>query len=149
MPAPKNLFKQALNDRIPQIGFWQSMADPYSAEICAGAGFDWLLFDGEHAPNDVPRMLSQLQAVAPYPVEPVGRPPYGDPVLIKQYLDIGFQSLLIPLVDTPAQAAEIVRAARYPPRGIRGVGAGSSRVSRWNRIADYIPTADEEICLLV
>ncbi|MEI9965656.1 MAG: aldolase/citrate lyase family protein [Caulobacteraceae bacterium] len=94
-------------------------------------------------------MLAQLQAVAPYPVTPVGRPPYGEPRLIKQYLDIGFQSILIPLVDTAEQAADMVRAVRYPPNGIRGVGAGSARVSRWNRIPDYIQTADAEICLLV
>ncbi len=149
MPAPKNPFKAALKARTPQIGLWQSMADPTTAEICAGAGFDWLLFDGEHSPNDIPLLLDQLRAVEPYPVHSVGRPPYGEVRLIKQYLDIGFQSLLIPLVDTAEQAAEMVRAVRYPPNGIRGVGAGSARVSRWNRIADYIPTADAEICLLV
>jgi len=105
VPAPKNPFKQALKDRTPQIGLWQSMADPVSAEICAGAGFDWLLFDGEHAPNDIPLLLAQLQAVEPYPTHAVGRPPYGEIRLIKQYLDIGFQSLLVPLVDTADQAA--------------------------------------------
>jgi 4-hydroxy-2-oxoheptanedioate aldolase len=125
------------------------MASPYTAEICAGAGFDWLLFDGEHAPNDVPSLLAQLQAIAAYPVHAVGRPPYGEVRLIKQYLDIGFQSLLIPLVDTPEQAAQMVRAMRYPPDGIRGVGAGSARVARWNRVENYFRDADEQMCLLV
>ena len=149
MPVPTNLFKQALKDGRRQIGLWQSMASPYTAEICAGAGFDWLLFDGEHAPNDVPTMLAQLQAVEAYPTHAIGRPPYGEVRLIKQYLDIGFQSLLIPLVDTAEQAALMVRAMRYPPGDIRGVGAGSARVARWNRVENYFRYADDQMCLLV
>ena len=149
MPVPTNLFKQALKDGRRQIGLWQSMANPYTAEICAGAGFDWLLFDGEHAPNDVPTMLAQLQAIEAYPTHAVGRPPYGEIRLIKQYLDLGFQSLLIPLVDTAEQAALMVRAMRYPPDGIRGVGAGSARVARWNRVENYFRDADDQMCLLV
>jgi 4-hydroxy-2-oxoheptanedioate aldolase len=144
-----NTFKQALKEGRRQIGLWQSMANPYTAEIAAGAGFDWLLFDGEHAPNDVPTMLAQLQAVHGYPVQAVGRPPYGEIRLIKQYLDIGFQSLLIPLVDTADQAELMVKAMRYPPDGIRGVGAGSARVARWNRVENYFRDADKEMCLLV
>ena len=149
MPVPTNLFKQALKDGRRQIGLWQSMANPYTAEICAGAGFDWLLFDGEHAPNDVPTMLAQLQAIEAYPTHAVGRPPYGEIRLIKQYLDLGFQSLLIPLVDTAEQAALMVKAMRYPPDGIRGVGAGSARVARWNRVENYFRDADDQMCLLV
>jgi len=125
------------------------MASPFTAEICAGAGFDWLLFDGEHAPNDVPSMLAQLQAVESYPTHAIARPPIGDVVLIKQYLDLGFQTLLIPLVDTADQAAQMVRGMRYPPDGVRGVGAGSARVSRWNRVENYFRDADEQMCLLV
>jgi 4-hydroxy-2-oxoheptanedioate aldolase len=147
--VPDNRFKQALKEGRRQIGLWQSMASPYTAEICAGAGFDWLLFDGEHAPNDVPTLLAQLQAIAAYPVHAVARPPYGEVRLIKQYLDLGFQSLLIPLVDTAEQAAQMVRAMRYPPDGIRGVGAGSARVARWNRVENYFRDADEQMCLLV
>ena len=147
--VPINPFKQALKDGKPQIGLWQSMASPYTAEICAGAGFDWLLFDGEHAPNDIPVLLAQLQAVEPYPTHAVGRPPYGEIRLIKQYLDIGFQTLLIPLVDTAEQAAQMVRAMRYPPDGLRGVGAGSARAARWNRVDHYFRDADEQMCLLV
>ncbi len=122
--VPINPFKQALKDGRRQIGLWQAMANPYTAEICAGAGFDWLLFDGEHAPNDIPTLLAQLQAVEPYPVHAVGRPPYGEIRLIKQYLDIGFQTLLIPLVDTPEQAAQMVRAMRYPPMACAGSAPG-------------------------
>src|SRR5215472_2506486 len=147
--VPINPFKQALKQGRRQIGLWQSMANPYTAEICAGAGFDWLLFDGEHAPNDVPIMLAQLQAIGGYRAHAVGRPPLGDVRLIKQYLDLGFQSLLIPLVDTPEQAAQMVRAMRYPPGGIRGVGAGSARVSRWSRVENYFRDADDQMCLLV
>ncbi len=147
--VPINPFKQALKEGRRQIGLWQAMANPYTAEICAGAGFDWLLFDGEHAPNDVPTLLAQLQAVAPYPTHAIGRPPYGEVRLIKQYLDIGFQSLLIPLVDTAEQAELMVRAMRYPPNGIRGVGAGSARVARWNRVENYFRDADDQMCLLV
>ena len=149
MPVPINPFKQALQEGRPQIGLWQSMASAYTAEICAGAGFDWLLFDGEHAPNDVPTMLTQLQAVEAYATHAIARPPVGDVVLIKQYLDLGFQTLLIPLVDTPEQAAHMVRAMRYPPDGIRGVGAGSARVARWNRVDNYFRDADDQMCLLV
>jgi 4-hydroxy-2-oxoheptanedioate aldolase len=149
MPVPINPFKQALKEGRRQIGLWQSMASPYTAEICAGAGFDWLLFDGEHAPNDVPTLLAQLQAVEAYPTHAIGRPPYGEVRLIKQYLDIGFQSLLIPLVDTADQAELMVRAMRYPPGGIRGVGAGSARVARWNRVDNYFRDADDQMCLLV
>ena len=147
--VPINRFKQALKEGRPQIGLWQALANPYSAELCAGSGFDWLLFDGEHAPNDVPTMLAQLQAVEAYPCHPIGRPPLGEVRLIKQYLDIGFQTLLIPLVDTAEQAEQMARAMRYPPDGIRGVGAGSARVSRWNRVEHYFRDADEQMCLLI
>lgn len=144
-----NSFKQALADRRPQIGLWQALASPYSAEICAGAGFDWLLIDGEHAPNDLPIVLQQLQAVAASPVEPVVRLPWGDPVLIKQYLDIGARNLLIPMIEGGAQAERMVAACRYPPRGIRGVGSAIGRASRWNRTPDYLHKAEQEICLLL
>lgn len=144
-----NGFKQALSGDRALIGLWQALAHPYPAEICAGAGFDWLLFDGEHAPNDIPSLLAQLQAVAAYPVHAVARPPVGTTALLKQYLDIGFQTLLVPFVETPQQAAELVRAVRYPPRGVRGVGVGLARAARWNRIEGYLDRADDEICLLV
>ena len=149
MPAPENTFKSALRRGQAQIGLWQALASPYSAELCAGAGFDWLLLDGEHAPNDVRSLLSQLQALAAYPVQTIVRPPVGDTVLIKQYLDIGVTNILVPMVETAEQARALVRAVRYPPAGVRGVGAGLARVSRFGRITDYTANADDEICLLV
>src|SRR5579864_1354938 len=124
MEIKKNTFKAALKSgERAQIGLWLGLVDPISAEICAGAGFDWLLIDGEHAPNDVRSILAQLQALAAYPVHPVVRPPVGDVHLIKQLLDIGAQSLLIPLVETAEYARLLVSATRYPPAGIRGVGS--------------------------
>ncbi|KQW38275.1 4-hydroxy-2-oxoheptanedioate aldolase [Rhizobacter sp. Root404] len=145
----KNTFKQALRDRRPQIGLWASLADPLVAEALATTGFDWLLIDGEHAPNDLRSVLGQLQAVAPYPTHPIVRPPIGDVVLIKQYLEIGAQTLLIPMVDTAEQAARMVAATRYPPRGIRGVGSSGARSSRWSGVPRYLHDADDEMCVLV
>ena len=152
MQLPINPFKQALADRRAQIGLWVSLADSYTTEICAGAGFDWLLLDGEHSPNDLRSLLQQAQAVAAYPAtHAVARVPVGHghagTTLIKQYLDLGIQTLLVPMVDTPQQAAELVRAMRYPPAGIRGMGG--ARASRWGRIASYPKDANSQVCLLV
>jgi 4-hydroxy-2-oxoheptanedioate aldolase len=149
MDMPQNRFKQALREGVPQIGLWLGLADPYSAEICATSGFDWLLLDGEHAPNDVRSLLAQLQALAAYDVHPIVRPPVGEVALIKQILDIGAQTLLIPVVESEAQAELLVRATRYPPGGIRGVGSALARAARWSHIPDYLQKADEQICLLV
>jgi 4-hydroxy-2-oxoheptanedioate aldolase len=147
-PAP-NRFKLALANKEAQIGFWLSMADPYLAEVSATAGFDWLLIDNEHAPNDVRTTLSQLQAVAPYRGEAVVRPVSGDVALIKRLLDIGVRNLLVPMIDTEEQARLMVSAVRYPPHGIRGVGSAVGRASRWSSRKDYLDVADSEICLLV
>jgi 4-hydroxy-2-oxoheptanedioate aldolase len=144
-----NQFKRALREGRTQIGMWMALANPYSAEVCATAGFDWLLIDGEHAPNDIPLILAQLQALAAYPVSPIVRAATGDTVLIKQLLDIGAQTLLIPMVESADQARRLVEAVRYPPRGVRGIGASISRVSRWLAIPDYLASGEEEICLLV
>jgi 4-hydroxy-2-oxoheptanedioate aldolase len=149
MHIPTNTFKAALKAGRSQIGCWVGLADANVAEALAGCGFDWLLLDAEHAPNDVRTVLAQLRAVAPYPVQPVVRPVQGDAALIKQYLDIGAQTLLVPMIDTPEQAALMVRAMRYPPHGIRGVGAALARASRWNQVTDYLHRADDEMCLLV
>ncbi|WP_323013634.1 4-hydroxy-2-oxoheptanedioate aldolase [Devosia sp.] len=149
MPAPMNCFKQALLEGRAQIGLWAALANPYAAEILGGAGYDWLLLDGEHAPNDVPGLMQQLQALAGSSSHPVVRPPMGEAWMIKQLLDIGAQTLLVPMVESGAQAREIARAMRYPPQGIRGVGAALARASNFNRIADYLPTANEQVCLLV
>lgn len=149
MDVLKNSFKAALQRREPQFGLWLGLADSYCAEICAGAGFDWLLIDGEHAPNDLRSILAQLQALAAYPVHPIVRPPVGDVHLIKQLLDIGAQTLLIPLVESAESARLLVSATRYPPAGIRGVGSALARAARWNRVPNYLEAADPEICLLV
>ncbi|MBN2973132.1 4-hydroxy-2-oxoheptanedioate aldolase [Roseomonas aeriglobus] len=144
-----NSFKQAIGEGRAQIGLWQALASSYCCEICAGAGFDWLLIDGEHAPNDLRSVLAQLQAAAAYPVEPVVRLPAGDAVLVKQYLDLGARTLLVPMIENAGAAAAMVRATRYPPNGIRGVGSAIGRASRWNRHDNYLQVAAAEICLLV
>jgi 4-hydroxy-2-oxoheptanedioate aldolase len=148
MDLPVNQFKKALAAGRQQIGLWVSLASPYSAEIVAGSGFDWLLIDGEHSPNDPTTVLPQLQAIAPYPVSAIVRPAWNDKVLIKRYLDIGTQSLLVPYVQNADEAAAAVEAIRFPTRGLRGV-AGVTRATRFGRIADYARRAEEELCLLV
>ena len=148
MDLPRNEFKHAIRAGKQQIGLWVSLANAYSAEIVAGSGFDWLVLDGEHSPNAPTTVLPQLQAVAPYPVSPIVRVAWNDKVLIKRYLDIGAQSLLIPYVQNANEAADAVAAIRYPTRGIRGV-AGVTRASRFGRVADYAKRAEEELCLLV
>ncbi|WP_419728817.1 4-hydroxy-2-oxoheptanedioate aldolase [Lichenicola sp.] len=149
MTRTGNPFKARLRQPGAQIGLWLSLANAYSAELCAGAGYDWLLIDGEHAPNDIPTILAQLQAIAAYPVHPIVRPVAGEAWMIKQLLDIGAQTILVPMVETPEQAAALVAAMRYPPAGVRGVGAAVGRVSGWDRRADYLHQADAETCLLV
>lgn len=144
-----NSFKRALRQGRPQIGLWLDLANPLTTEVCAGAGFDWLLIDGEHGPNTLQTTLSQLQAMAPYPVAALVRPAWNDPVQIKQLLDTGVQNLLIPMVQSAAEAEAAVTAVRYPPRGIRGVGSAVARSSRWGRVPDYLARADAEICLMV
>jgi 4-hydroxy-2-oxoheptanedioate aldolase len=146
---PSAGWKQLLAGEEPLIGMWVASGSPYCAEICAGGGLDWLLIDSEHAPNDLRSILDQLQAVAPYPVTPVVRTPSGDPVAIKQLLDVGVEQLLIPMVESAAQAAELVAAIRYPPAGIRGVGSALARASRWNRIPDYLHAAAGAVSLMV
>jgi 4-hydroxy-2-oxoheptanedioate aldolase len=149
MQNPINTFKQALKEGRQQIGLWVGLADAYAIEAIAGAGFDWLLIDGEHAPNDLRIVLGQLQAVAAYPTHAIVRLVTGDVPLIKQVLDVGAQTLLIPVVESAAQAATLVAATRYPPRGIRGVGSALARSSRWNQIGDYLHSADAQMCVLV
>ncbi|MEH6443583.1 MAG: 4-hydroxy-2-oxoheptanedioate aldolase [Oceanospirillaceae bacterium] len=149
MSAPKNQFKKALSNGQTLWGFWLGLASPYSAEISAGAGFDWLLIDGEHAPNSLQSTLSQLQAVAAYPVASVVRPVEGTTAGIKQLLDIGAQNLLIPMVESALQAREFVSACRYPPQGVRGVGTVLARAAQWGRHQDYLATANDEVCLLL
>lgn len=156
MKTPTNTFKQALQNHQPQIGLWLALAEPYCAEILAGTGYDWLLLDGEHAPNDVRSVLAQLQAVASATSalagtgsHPVVRVPVGETALVKQYLDLGAQTILVPMVNTAEQASQLVQAMRYPPQGIRGIGSALARASRWQRYPDYIHEANDQVCLLV
>ncbi|MDE4133474.1 HpcH/HpaI aldolase/citrate lyase family protein [Phaeobacter sp. QD34_3] len=149
MPAPKNSFKQALADGKRQIGCWMSFAEPAVAEIMGSCGFDWLVVDGEHAPNDIRSIRDQLIALEASDSHPVVRVPIGETWIIKQVLDAGAQTVLVPIVESAEQAEELVRACKYPPHGTRGVGAAGARASRFGSVSDYIQTADQEICLLV
>jgi 4-hydroxy-2-oxoheptanedioate aldolase len=148
MELPQNTFKRALKAGKAQIGLWSSLSSNYTVEVIAGAGFDWILLDMEHSPNDLESALTQLQAAAPYPSHPVVRVPWNDMVTIKRLLDIGAQSLLVPYVSTPTEARQAVSYTRYPPAGVRGV-AGTTRATRFGRVKDYARRAQEEICLLV
>ncbi len=145
---PPNLFKAALREKKCQIGLWCSLCSNIAAEIVAGAGFDWILIDTEHAPNEVPGLLAQLQAMSNGTAEPVVRCAWNDAVLIKRILDVGARALLVPFVQNAEEARRAVAAARYPPRGIRGV-AVAPRANRFGRVADYHRTAHESTCVLV
>lgn len=149
MNLPINPFKADLAKDDTQYGIWAGFASGYAAEITAGFGYDWMLIDGEHAPNTLPSIQTQLQAVAAYTTAPVVRAVSHDPVLIKQLLDIGTQTLMIPMVETAEQARALVRAMRYPPHGIRGVGGGLTRATRWDAVPDYLQTAHQQLCLIV
>jgi len=145
---PANPFKRAIASGKAQIGLWSSLSSNYSVEVIAGAGFDWILLDTEHSPNDLESVLAQLQAAAPYPTHPIVRVPWNDMVTIKRYLDVGTQTLLVPFVQNADEARAAVAATRYPPAGVRGV-AGTTRATRFGRIKGYPKRANEEICVLV
>lgn len=148
MDLPINTFKRAITAGTRQIGLWCTLSNAYAAEVVAGSGFDWLLLDTEHSPNEIDMVLGQLQAVAPYPTCAVVRPSWNDPILIKRFLDIGAQTLLLPYVQSREEAEQAVAAIRYPPLGIRGVG-GTTRATRFGRVKDYTARCAEELCLLV
>jgi 4-hydroxy-2-oxoheptanedioate aldolase len=148
MDIPVNHFKHGLKAGRRQIGFWTALASHVSIEIVAGAGFDWIVIDAEHGPNDVPIGLSQMQGAAIGTAHIVVRPAWNDPVLIKRYLDIGVQTFLVPYVQTAEEAARAVAATRYPPRGVRGFAA-ATRASRFGRIPNYHTRFEEELCVLV
>ncbi|MFS0733759.1 HpcH/HpaI aldolase/citrate lyase family protein [Microbacterium sp. 1P10UB] len=133
----------------PLAGMWVSSGSPLVAEICAGAGLDWLLIDMEHSPNGLESTLAQLQAVAAYPSTPVVRVPSADPVTIKRVLDLGAQNILVPMVSSAREAEAVVQAAHYPPRGIRGVGSALARSARWNRVDDYLTDAAAHVSVFV
>ena len=149
MSAPENRLKARLANGEATTGLWLSLANSYTAELASYIGFDWLLIDGEHAPNDLRAIMEQLQVLRNSPSPVVVRPPIGETYMIKQLLDMGTQSLLIPMVESGEQAEMLVKAVRYPPRGIRGVGAGSARATSFGTINNYTATADAQICLMV
>lgn len=149
MATQINGFKAALAASRLQIGLWMGLANPLCAEICATAGFDWVVIDGAHAPNDLAAMLGQLQAIAPHPVHPVVRLVAPDVWMIRQALDIGARTVLVPMVETPEMAAALVRACRYPPQGCRSVGAAPGRASQFSRNPDYLLGANAEVALVV
>ena len=149
MPAPINTFKQKLLLGQQQIGFWLAMGSPNAAQIAGGAGFDWLVIDAEHGPNDITSLVSQMHALQGSAANIIIRPPVGETWMIKQLLDIGCQTILVPMVDTAEQAKQLVQAMNYPPKGIRGVGAALARASHHNRIPDYLQTANNQVCLIV
>lgn len=149
MPAPVNRLKQRLARGEVTHGIWVGLADPYLGEISATAGFDWLLIDGEHAPNDIRSLSAQVAAVQGSASEVVIRLPDDDAAKIKQALDIGAQTLLVPMIESAAQAERALRACLYPPLGFRGVGSALARASRFAAIPDYLATANDQICLIV
>lgn len=146
---PKNHFKQALQQGDLQLGAFLGLADAHSAEVMASTSFDWLLIDAEHGPNDIRSVLAQLQVLAGYPVNPVVRTADHSASMIKRLLDIGAQSLLVPMVETAQQATQLVEAIRYPLAGIRGVGAGMARAARWYGVDGYMHNAERELCLVL
>lgn len=149
MAAPVNGLKAALAEGRMQIGLWLGMGSTVAAEIAAGAGFDWCLVDGEHAPYDITTIRDQLVAMAGRGAQSVVRVPVGKDWVIKQVLDLGVQSLLVPMVNSADQARAMVRATRYPPGGVRGVGAALARASDYSGVSDYTTTANDQICLIV
>ncbi|WP_375261170.1 aldolase/citrate lyase family protein [Palleronia sp.] len=148
MPAPKNTFKVRLKSGETQFGLWLSLGDPSVAELCAGTGFDWLVIDGEHGPNGLRDVLAQLRAVGDK-THVLVRTRDDNRAEIKQMLDIGARTLLVPMIESADQAREVVRSTLYPPRGVRGVGAALARASDYNGVGDYLQTANDEVCLLV
>jgi len=148
MKLPSNKFLASIRSGQPQIGLWLSLASGYATEAVAGAGFDWLLIDTEHSPNDLNAVMTQLQVLAAHPVTPIVRPDWNDTVLVKRLLDIGAPGLLFPMVQTPDEAAQAVAATRYPPRGVRGV-SGCNRANGFARMSDYFSRVEEETAVLV
>ena len=149
MAAPVNEFKKSLKEGRQTIGCWLTQGTAIAAEIAATADFDWLLIDTEHSPNDLPSILAQLQVIAGYDAAAAVRPHIGETHVIKQILDLGCQTLIVPMVESGEQAEMLVRSMRYPPNGIRGVGGAGARASRFSKDAEYLATADDEMCLVV
>ncbi len=149
MPAPINPFKKALAAGEMQFGCWVALGNTFSAELMGQAGFDWVVIDGEHGPNNLLSILPQLQVIDGTDAHAVVRVPVGETYILKQVLDAGAQTVLVPMVETADQARQLVRDITYPPHGDRGVGYALTRAARFSTITDYGTTADAQICLLV
>jgi 4-hydroxy-2-oxoheptanedioate aldolase len=145
---PINHFKHAIAAGKLQLGLWSGLSNNITVEVLANAGFDWLLLDTEHSPNELPMVHSQLQAISRGKTHPIVRPPWNDTVTIKRFLDVGVQTLLIPFIQNAQQAADAVAATRYPPLGVRGYSA-AARASDYGRIKDYPKLCEEQLCVLV
>ncbi len=148
MDEHANALKTALAAGRPAIGLWCSLASALTTEVVAGSGADWLLIDGEHSPNDLRSIMAQLQALGGYACEGVVRLPSDDANLIKQAMDIGARSLMIPNVRSAAQAGAIAAAMSYAPAGVRGFSV-AHRANRFGRIAGYHARARERQLLAV
>lgn len=149
MQIRTNTFKAKIQQGQQAFGIWHAIPHPYVAEICAGAGFDWVCIDAEHAPFDLSDMVNHLRAIQAHDTAAMVRIPTADPVIIKQLLDAGAQNILCPMVEDADQARLIAQAMRYPPTGTRGVGTGQARAAQWNRVQDYFKWADGQMCCLV
>lgn len=147
MDFPVNMFKKRLREGRRLVGLWNGLSSAAATEILADSGFDWILIDGEHAPNETPMIAEHLRAASLGSASPVVRPAWNDPVIFKRLLDVGAQTLLVPYVQSPEEAARAVAATRYPPGGMRGV-ASVHRANRYGRVADYFARADAEMCVL-
>jgi 4-hydroxy-2-oxoheptanedioate aldolase len=148
MNVPINRFKAAIAAGELQLGLWSGLSNNITVEVLANSGFDWLLLDTEHSPNELPMVHSQLQAISQGKAHPIVRPPWNDTVTIKRYLDVGVQTLLIPFIQDAEEARSAVAATRYPPLGVRGYSA-AARASDYGRVKDYPKLCEEHLCVLL
>ena len=148
MEIRKNIFKQKISRFEKQIGVWSCLSNNIVAEILSVVGFDWIVIDMEHSPNDIQEVLTQLQIIQGYKAEPVVRVPWNEPVMVKRVLDMGAQSILFPYVENEEEAIAAVQATRYPPKGVRGV-MSAARMNKYGTVKDYYTKAEHEICVLV
>lgn len=148
METPVNKFKHAIRDMKPQVGLWSSLCNYIASEAVAHSGFDWILLDTEHSPNELPMVHTQLMSLVGGTATPIVRPAWNDMVLIKRFLDVGAQTLLLPYVQNADEAKNAVRYTRYPPAGVRGV-SGMSRATGYGRYKDYVKRVHDELCVLV
>jgi len=149
MKLAENNFKNSLQNKEQSYGIWNAIADTYVGEICAGAGYDWMVIDAEHGTFDYRSIIYQFQAVKSYNTHSILRVPDSNPTFIKRILDTGVQNILVPMVETKEQAEKLVKSIQYPPEGIRGVAPAMARASLWGKIEQYNPEANKQIALIL